>query len=308
MLELTLKNTRHGALPGNGYGGFCIATIQPPSPGSIFMEKRYCKACGSELIKRHKETKKQFLIRVHCDMDCKHEAMKVGYKHGQTLGDYGLIYLYETTPKMWHNNRIRRAEFKCTCGNKFTTTIGRVKIGGTKSCGCHRARLGREKYTKHGLAYDRLWHKWQLIKQRIFNSNNIGYEHYGGRGIELYKPWINDPKAFIDYCKTLEGWDNHKLTIDRIENDGHYKPGNIRFASNSIQVRNRNKSKRNTSGYIGVSRIKNKRWKSAIRYNNKELVIYRGQYKLIAAMKRDQYIINNDLPGYRLNLLERPKI
>jgi len=38
MLKLTLKNTRHGALPGNGYGGFCIATIQPPSPGSYIME------------------------------------------------------------------------------------------------------------------------------------------------------------------------------------------------------------------------------------------------------------------------------
>ena len=38
MLELTLKNTEHGALPGNGYGGFCIATIQPPSLGSVIME------------------------------------------------------------------------------------------------------------------------------------------------------------------------------------------------------------------------------------------------------------------------------
>ncbi len=38
MLEITLKNTRHGAFPGNGYGGFCIATIQPPSPGSCIME------------------------------------------------------------------------------------------------------------------------------------------------------------------------------------------------------------------------------------------------------------------------------
>lgn len=157
---------------------------------------------------------------------------------------------------------------------------------------------------KHGLSYDRLWKKWNSIKQRIFNPNSGEYEHYGGRGIKLYNAWISDAKAFIDYCKTLDGWDNTNLTIDRINNDGNYEPGNLRFTTDSIQIRNRNKFKTNTSGYVGVSPLKNGRWKATI-YNDKEIVIYRGKSKLHAAIKRDEYIIDNKLPGYRLNFLSR---
>ena len=55
--------------------------------------------------------------------------------------------------------------------------------------------------------------------------------HYGGRGIQVHKPWLKDPTAFVVYLTTLEGWNNPSLMLDRIDNDGHYEPGNLRFTT-----------------------------------------------------------------------------
>lgn len=63
-------------------------------------------------------------------------------------------------------------------------------------------------------------------------------KHYGGRGIRVYYPWRSDRKAFLAYLITLPGWDRPELEMDRLDTDGHYEPGNIKFSTRSENMAN----------------------------------------------------------------------
>ena len=64
------------------------------------------------------------------------------------------------------------------------------------------------------------------------------YHRYGGRGIKVWKEWIKFPEWFAAYICTLPGWDTPKLSLDRIDNDKGYFPGNLRWATQSQQTKN----------------------------------------------------------------------
>ena len=84
------------------------------------------------------------------------------------------------------------------------------------------------------------------VEFRCYNKSNIRFNDYGGRGILVYPPWKDDPKLFYNYLLTLpetreqfEARTGEISTIDRIDVNGNYEPGNIRFASNSEQQQNK---------------------------------------------------------------------
>jgi hypothetical protein len=77
------------------------------------------------------------------------------------------------------------------------------------------------------------------------------YRYYGGRGITMYAPWVNDSTAFINWVESNLGPRPQGHTLDRIDNDGNYEPGNLRSATRAVQLRNR-RPKANTTGYPGV--------------------------------------------------------
>jgi hypothetical protein len=78
---------------------------------------------------------------------------------------------------------------------------------------------------------------------RCHNPKNAGFKHYGARGISVCKEWREDRRKFLAHCKTLDGWDNAELEIDRIDVNGNYEPGNLRFVTKSENASN----KRNVS-------------------------------------------------------------
>jgi hypothetical protein len=65
--------------------------------------------------------------------------------------------------------------------------------------------------------------------------------HYGGRGISVYEEWRRNRAAFLQYVQTLKGWDDPSLQMDRINVNGNYEPGNIRFVSPSENMSNKRK-------------------------------------------------------------------
>ena len=156
----------------------------------------------------------------------------IEYKSGQTLGDNNVIFLKDITLGSG-----RRALFKCHCGNEFTTRLNSIKNNVTKGCGCNRGIP-----PKHGLTNHPLYRKWDSIKQRCFNKNNKAYKNYGGRGITMYKLWINDPVLFIEDIKKL-GEKPEGFTLDRINNDGNYEPNNLRWADWKTQLNNKRQRK-----------------------------------------------------------------
>jgi len=77
---------------------------------------------------------------------------------------------------------------------------------------------------------------WKAMIQRCTNPNMPGYERYGGRGITIHEEWRKSYKAFIRDMgpRPGPGW-----SLDRIDNDGNYEPGNVRWASRTQQQKNK---------------------------------------------------------------------
>lgn len=126
---------------------------------------------------------------------------------------------------------------KCDCGNFCTVLSGNLRRKMQKSCGCLRHRHPWN-YT-HGQSHkgNRLYRIWTDTKTRCSNKNRKCYPDYGGRGITVCTEWNSSFKAFRDWA--MSGGYAEDLSIDRIDNNGNYEPGNCRWVSLQKQSNNR---------------------------------------------------------------------
>ena len=87
----------------------------------------------------------------------------------------------------------------------------------------------------HGLSKHPLFQVWQDMIQRCTNKNNKNYKYYGGRGITVCDRWFGLVNFIVDMNPT------HKkgLTLDRIDNFGHYEPDNCKWSTRKEQAQNR---------------------------------------------------------------------
>lgn len=139
--------------------------------------------------------------------------------------------------------------------------------------------------TTHGLYKHPLYYTWLSMKQRCYNPNVARYARYGGRGITVCDRWKN---SFPNFLNDMGEKPSSSHSIDRIDNDGNYEPGNCRWSTNEIQNTNQGLRKDNTSGYTGVKWYKKtRRWFVDIRVNNKKVSIgyFKDKNEAIAARK-----------------------
>jgi hypothetical protein len=133
---------------------------------------------------------------------------------------------------------LRRVFVRCECGNEFTATLNSIKRGLSASCGCYRTELAIGS-AKHGHARkgrpSKEYKTWAGMIERCENPNATKYPIYGGRGISVCAEWRKSFETFLsDMGKKL----SPDLSIDRIDVDGNYEPGNCRWATRSEQMRN----------------------------------------------------------------------
>ena len=77
---------------------------------------------------------------------------------------------------------------------------------------------------------------WAGMKDRCYNSNHIYYHRYGGRGIKICERWLNNFEAFLADVGPAPSSEH---SIDRINNDGNYEPGNVKWSTVFEQNHNR---------------------------------------------------------------------
>lgn len=122
----------------------------------------------------------------------------------------------------------------CDCGNESTVAGAYLRNGDTRSCGC----------SKHGFSRTLIYRVWVSMISRCEDRNYEGYHSYGGRGIRVCPKWREDFMAFYnDMGAPPKGY-----SIDRIDTDGNYEPGNCRWATAKEQANNRRNNRRLTSG------------------------------------------------------------
>ena len=128
---------------------------------------------------------------------------------------------------------------KCDCGNTIITPGAQMKNGNTKSCGCYKNDVAREKCYKHGLSKTKLNSILSAMNDRCTNKNNIGYKNYGARGITVCKEWRGENGLVNFYKWAIENGYQKGLQIDRIDNDGNYEPSNCRWVTPKENLMNK---------------------------------------------------------------------
>jgi hypothetical protein len=127
---------------------------------------------------------------------------------------------------------------KCICGGEKVVITAHLRKGGVRSCGCLRDE--RKPRLTHGFSYRSEYFSWNNARMRCFNKNSESYPLYGGRGITMCEEWRSNFAAFLAHIGPKP---SSKHSIDRIDTNGHYEPGNVRWATAKQQAANRRKAK-----------------------------------------------------------------
>lgn len=171
---------------------------------------------------------------------------------GQRYGRWLVLELTRTEPTKALPYGRRAARCRCDCGTeRILTLINLTRM--SRSCGCWRRekvaddnrRLKPTQIATHGLSGHCLYQTWAMIVKRCENPASNVYRRYGARGIKVHQDW-RDVRQFVAYVERELGPRPPGCSIDRIDNDGHYEPGNIRWATAKEQAAN--KSYRPTPG------------------------------------------------------------
>lgn len=143
-----------------------------------------------------------------------------------------------------HEKSARRSVWNCMCdcGKAHSVTAKALVAGVSLSCGCYQKEQVSKSARTHGRSKTNLYKCWSAMKRRCHNPSDAQYENYGARGIAVCDEWRTSFEAFAAYIGEIPAG----LSIDRINNDKGYEPGNVRLATASQQLNNRRTNVRMT--------------------------------------------------------------
>lgn len=207
-------------LIGSKYGKWTVISYEGRDKKSNQLYECQCE-CG--LKKIHRKSTLKSGNSVQCKQCYTNDIRKFSDIVGQRFG--GCIVLSRI-----ENNRDHESCYlvKCDCGRERKALGYKLKAGHSTKCPHCRVKT-------HGMSYTDTFRIWTGILRRCNNSNFKAYRYYGGRGITICDRWLKFENFLADMGERPDN-----LSIDRINNDGNYEPGNCRWVTTKVNNANRN--------------------------------------------------------------------
>lgn len=136
----------------------------------------------------------------------------------------------EAADRMQASGRARYVVVRCACGTVKEVPLASLRDGRTVSCGC----WSRKRSTVHGMRHTRTYKAWHSMHDRCNARTGPLAAGYRDRGISVCERWTTFPPFYEDMGACMPG-----MTLDRIDNNRGYEPGNCRWVDMKVQNRNR---------------------------------------------------------------------
>lgn len=187
--------------------------------------------CGNEIIALKGSLLKG--VTHHCG--CSRVVHRAEDLSGRQFGRWTVLARAET--------RGGQSRFLCRCACGIEKDVARPTLlnGDSTSCGCYRDEVSGTQSLSHGMSSSPEYKAFAHAKDRCLNPNDKAFAHYGGRGITFHPAWVNDFAAFFAEVG-LRPSPEHSL--DRIDVDGNYEPGNVRWATAIVQANNKRRNRK----------------------------------------------------------------
>ncbi|HOW46118.1 MAG TPA: hypothetical protein P5305_01520 [Rubrivivax sp.] len=127
----------------------------------------------------------------------------------------------------------------CDCGSTSFVVVAKLRSGRTRSCGClasDAVSARNMQAARHGMWKSPEFQAWLSMKKRCLSPSAPNYRDYGGRGITVFRDWIDSFEAFYAYVGPRP---SSAHSLDRIRNHEGYAPGNVRWSTAQEQQNNR---------------------------------------------------------------------
>lgn len=201
----------------------------------------HCKCdCDVELTRQSQILKRSG----HKSCGCDRFINLIGVRYGRLLALSRIVDReFNKTGTKW--------KCRCDCGEITIVASDALRRGLTKSCGCLSIENTVSRNVTHGMSKTKIYHIWASMIARC-KSDGTGHPDYGGRGITVCTEWVNSFDLFYAYVGDRPAG----KTLDRINYDGNYEPGNVRWADHTTQQINQRLKSNNKTGIKGVTLVK----------------------------------------------------
>lgn len=159
-------------------------------------------------------------------------AHRLALQKGDRFGR--LVVIKQLAPDRHQKTRWR---CRCDCGRVVDANGSHLRSGHTTSCGCGKVEAFGDRNRTHGMSHLPEYMIWKLMKQRCYWRAHRYFKDYGGRGIRVCARWR---KSFANFLADVGHRPTPRHSLDRYpDNDGDYKPTNVRWATPKQQAANK---------------------------------------------------------------------